>query len=140
MSRNPMPMLLSALLLLVACSSAGEPRTARPTARVLLPKADTSALDLASLEGRFVFGAGGDSLGSTEVYTTRADGSGLARLTRNAIADFDPSWSPDGSRIVFRRQLDENDEIFVMNADGIEPRNLTNDPAVDWGARRRTTP
>jgi Tol biopolymer transport system component len=133
MGRRSAPILLSALLLLAACSTAGEPRTTHRAARAPLPTADTRAIDLASLEGRFVFGAGGDSLESTEVYTARADGSGLAQLTDNGIPDFDPSWSPDGSEIVFRRHHDGDDEIYVMSSDGSAPRNLTNDPAVDWG-------
>jgi Tol biopolymer transport system component len=133
MGRRSAPILLSALVLLAACSTAGQPRTTHRAARAPLPTADTRAIDLASLEGRFVFGAGGDSLESTEVYTARADGSGLAQLTDNGIPDFDPSWSPDGSEIVFRRHHDGDDEIYVMSSDGSAPRNLTNDPAVDWG-------
>src|SRR5262249_32060415 len=47
-----------------------------------------------------------------------------------------PSISPDGKRIAFRRFVDgTNSEVFVANADGSEPRNLTNDPAFDgWPA------
>jgi Tol biopolymer transport system component len=39
---------------------------------------------------------------------------------------FDPSWSPDGTRIAFARYVDSfNVEIHVMNADGNEERRLT---------------
>jgi uncharacterized delta-60 repeat protein len=38
-----------------------------------------------------------------------------------------PAWSPDGTRISFTR----NGEIFVMNADGSNQTNLTNNPAFD---------
>lgn len=133
MSQKATPTLLSAMLLLAGCSTDRAPTATREPARAPLPTADTEAIDVDSLEGRFTFGAG-SSLEGTEVYTIDADGSGLTRLTDNGIPDFDPSWSPDGSAIVFRRQQPGgNDEIFVMNTDGTGPRNLTNEPAVDWG-------
>lgn len=34
--------------------------------------------------------------------------------------------------IVFTTERDGNQEIYVMNADGTDPRNLTNHPANDW--------
>jgi TolB protein len=134
MSRKPLSLVVSALVLLAACSSerSANPPT-RPAVPPALPGAATGAIDLQSLEGRFVFGAGGNSLESTEVYTARADGSGVRRLTNNRIPDFDPSWSPDGREIVFRRHLGENAEIFSMRSDGSGVRNLTREPAVDWG-------
>jgi TolB protein len=47
-----------------------------------------------------------------------------------------PAWSPDMKHIVFRRMLGEmNSEVFVADADGSNPRNLTNHPAFDgWPA------
>ncbi len=36
-----------------------------------------------------------------EIYTMNADGSGVRRLTNNAVADYDPAFSPDGSKIAF---------------------------------------
>jgi len=38
-----------------------------------------------------------------------------------------PAWSPDGAKIAFVSQRDENYEIYVMNADGSEKKRLTND-------------
>lgn len=47
-----------------------------------------------------------------------------------------PAWSPDGKKLAFRRMLGALDsEVFIANADGSEPRNLTNHPAFDgWPA------
>jgi TolB protein len=47
-----------------------------------------------------------------------------------------PGWSPDMKSLVFRRLLGEmNSEVFIANADGSNPHNLTNHPAFDgWPA------
>ena len=42
-----------------------------------------------------------------------------------------PAWSPDGRTIVFVSWRDGNGEVYAMNADGSEPRNLTQNPAKD---------
>ena len=58
-----------------------------------------------------------------------------AKLTTAGINTY-PRPSPDGNRIAFRKIIDEvNSEVFVMDADGSNPQNLTNDPAYDgWPA------
>ena len=40
-----------------------------------------------------------------------------------------PSWSPDGSRIIFYSEHDGNAEIYVMDVDGANRTRLTNHPA-----------
>ena len=57
-----------------------------------------------------------------------ADGSGLRRLTRNTVADWDPDWSPDGQKIAWIRSDGTGTDIFVMNADGSDQQNLTPKP------------
>ena len=58
-----------------------------------------------------------------EIWTVNADGSGtgLTRLTNNAVRDASPTWSPDGSQIAWTSQ----DELWVMNADGTGQTRLT---------------
>ena len=41
------------------------------------------------------------------------------------------SWSPDGKRFALQRRVEENFEIFVMNADGSGLVNISNHPAFD---------
>jgi len=42
-----------------------------------------------------------------------------------------PSWSRDGRTIVFVSWRDGNSEVYTVDADGSEPRNLTQQPAKD---------
>ena len=52
-----------------------------------------------------------------------ADGSKQQRLTTKGAQ---PGWSPDGQQIAFaRRGAGGNSEIYTMNADGSQQRNLT---------------
>ena len=63
--------------------------------------------------------------GTGDIYVVNADGSGLTNLTESQGWNSSPSWSPDGSRIAFMSDRDENWEIYVMNADGSDPARLT---------------
>jgi TolB protein len=87
-------------------------------------------IDVSALSGRIVLSTEND------VYSVDADGTDLVAVTERDGAEFDPAWSPDGNRIVYRdsrRGINDDDEIFVVNADGTRPRNLTKDPGNDWG-------
>ena len=50
----------------------------------------------------------------------------------NRGSEFGPSWSPDGTRIVFTSFRDGNSEIYVMNTDGSDQARLTNDRSQDY--------
>src|SRR5262249_45123452 len=58
---------------------------------------------------------------SGDLWTIRPDGSGLTRLTRTATREANPAWSPDGTKLAY----DSRGSIFVANADGKDPRNIT---------------
>jgi ABC-type sugar transport system substrate-binding protein len=77
-----------------------------------------------------------DRDGNREVYTMAPDGSGLVNLTSSPGEDFDPAWSPDGSRIAFVSNRANGQEdgqfIYVMNADGSGVRQLTYENWSDW--------
>jgi TolB protein len=78
-----------------------------------------------------------------ELWVMNADGSGQRRLVREAWIKLpgypwggdaplgQPRWSPDGRKLLFVSRRDRNAEIYVVNADGSSPRNLTRNPARD---------
>jgi len=70
-----------------------------------------------------------DRDGKVAIYVMNADGSGSAAQLINAAADDGaPVWSPDGTKIGF----EAGGDIYVMNADGSNPVNVTNSP--DWNS------
>ena len=61
----------------------------------------------------------------------------------DGAGDSGASWSPDGKKIAFHSDRDGNGEIYVMNADGSEQRNLTknaaNDSSPSWSPDGKKT-
>jgi Tol biopolymer transport system component len=95
---------------------------------------------------------GGRSAGTSPNYDIcriNRDGTGLVNLTNDATYYMHPVWSPDGEKIAFMSERDGwptlpaytplgykascsgDREIYVINADGTEPVNLTNFPHED---------
>ena len=85
----------------------------------------------------------GTTVANVNIYVVNSDGTGMRRLTNDLSYEGQPSWSPDGSKIVFLYAKDEGDgysnyHIYVMNADGsnwvqLTDRNITvNNIDPDW--------
>ena len=73
-----------------------------------------------------------------DIYVISSNGACLRNLT--SIPSLPSSagshhFSPDGSRILFQSSKDGNLEVFVVNIDGSDLTNLTNNPAHDRVAR-----
>jgi hypothetical protein len=74
---------------------------------------------------KLLYDAGTDS--GFGIFVMNLDGSGVIQLNATD-QDYDPSWSPDGTQIVFTRQEEgAESDIWVMDADGTNVRRLTND-------------
>jgi hypothetical protein len=72
-----------------------------------------------------LFDAGTDS--GYDIFVMGADGSDVRQITHTG-SDYNPSWSPDGTQIVFTRQERASEsDIFVMEADGSNVQRLTDD-------------
>ena len=98
----------------------------------------TPVMIVVDVQAQIAFSSNRD--GNLEIYVMGADGGNLRRLTNNADGDWDPSWSPDGKRIVFVSGRDGDvdlqhgapiPDIYAMDADGSNQRNLTNNPHND---------
>ena len=70
-----------------------------------------------------------DRDGNYEIYVMSFDGSGVTRLTNNAVFDGEPAWSPDGAKIAFASNRDGRTEIYVMNPDGSGVTRLSSEQA-----------
>jgi Tol biopolymer transport system component len=87
-------------------------------ARAITPGTDPSW----SPDGqRLVFKVWEASTQKLFITTAKPDGSDLRRLSDGVH----PQWSPDGQKIAFMRDQADGTHIYVMNADGTDPRCLT---------------
>jgi Tol biopolymer transport system component len=72
--------------------------------------------------------------GNAEIYLASATGKGgVTNLSQHDAADVDPAWSPDGKRIVFNSDRDGAPNIFVMDADGKNVKQLTEEKVISRG-------
>ena len=59
------------------------------------------------------------------IYTMRPDGTNVRKISSgDRGSDFWPSWSPDGSQVVFAAIREEDWGLWVVNADGSSERSI----------------
>ena len=93
--------------------------------------------------------------GTRLTSVVHSDGSGLRQLPVSGpcgglsadpttIGCFDPIWSPDGEKIVFGRNADDDQrDLYTVNADGSGLFQVTHTPNIsefngDWGTHPLT--
>jgi Tol biopolymer transport system component len=76
---------------------------------------------------------------ASHLYVMNADGTGQTRLTNDPhFATTSAGWSPDGEQIVVSRSLgtsgdlDLGSDLYIMNADGSDPVQLTDFPGAEF--------
>jgi len=144
---------ISTALIVASCSATPSPAAVRPSAATAAaaspagspsPAAAASVpasggpvsgkpISLDEITGRIAFAF------DDGIWVSDADGSNRHRLTHDG--GFDPTWSPDGSRIAYRLLLATDDgEIWVMNGDGSHAHDLVNDPGPATSGSPLTEP
>jgi Tol biopolymer transport system component len=87
---------------------------------------------------RFIFSQklDGETDEYEEICAVGVDGSGFARITENRYWDLYPCWSPNGSQVAFLTWRDAGLDIYVVDADGDNKRELYDsgghDADIDW--------
>jgi len=70
-----------------------------------------------------------------ELWVMNADGSGQRQITNLGGANFGPSWTPDGKRIVFssnyKTPRSRNFEVYLINLDGSGLEQITHHEEFD---------
>ena len=73
-----------------------------------------------------------------DIYTVPISGGTARKLTSHKGYEAFARYSPDGRTIAFTGQYDGNTEVYVMPAQGGEPKRITftsSNPRDDWGDR-----
>jgi Tol biopolymer transport system component len=69
------------------------------------------------------------------IFIMRSDGTGLHRITSNgpdALPDTSPRFSPDGTHLVFAREVPGGSQLMIVGADGTGLRPLVDGTGPDW--------
>lgn len=85
---------------------------------------------------KIVFCAGASTF-ARDIYVVNSDGSDLTRLTSGVDNNVYPAFSPNGHKIVFTSNRTGTSQVWLMNADGSNQRQLTfdsqpKDQVPDW--------
>jgi len=83
-----------------------------------------------SPDGSRILFSRADSGSGFDLYTIAPDGTALTRLTSRPGWELDGAFSPDGSQIAFIAYPNGVPDVFVMNADGSNIRDVSNTPEI----------
>ena len=60
-----------------------------------------------------------------DIYAIPIEGGKATAITSGLAFDMQPRWSPDGDAVAFTSDREGGDNIFIMNADGSDIRQIT---------------
>jgi len=81
---------------------------------------DSVSIEISRVSGKLAFTSSITQIG-WEIYTIKADGTELERLTENIYYDAGPKWSPDGDRLLYTTNPSHDGATYyvaTMNEDG----------------------
>jgi TolB protein len=120
--------------------------------QIYLMDAEGANLRRISMEGSYNDGAAWSPDGTRIVYASRRNGGGFAIATSDVVtlesrllashagSHESPSFSPDGRKIAFLTRRGAQSQIFIMDSDGANLRQLThsgNNEAPSWSSYPR---
>jgi Tol biopolymer transport system component len=121
----------------IAASDGSNPRSLTPALPVGAPGGDVGPSF--SPDGQWIAFVRVASFadGQAGIFIVRIDGSGLRRLTPDALGAGYPRWSPDGTKILFSAKYPDGPSggpLWVVSVDGGEPTPLegTSLAEGDW--------
>ena len=69
----------------------------------------------------------------TQIYTVPVSGGSAIQITHAGFQNSRPRWSPDSRRIFFVSDRGKGSQIWSMNADGSDPKQITTLPTEASG-------
>ncbi len=91
-----------------------------------LSNASAYAPEASPDDTHIVFYATRDGDSTENLWIAQRDGSNPTQVTFRSAGAWDPSWSPDGTQILFASYVNSSPQLFIIDADGTNVRQVTN--------------
>src|SRR5262245_13877457 len=68
---------------------------------------------------------------ANQIFSMKLDGSGVEQLTKGEATSYNPSWSKDGSQVLYSSRLKNQYDVMLTGTNDSAPVNLTNNASHD---------